>query len=108
MSQNFGHIKKVFDFHRFWVALASTESLFPYTMAIFNLNQCMVELLDFLKGLQAFFIQLGFVLFQFKHSDVNLCRREEVAPRFLRILNCSKLPLQNKQTSTRLLNRNIT
>lgn len=44
----------------------------------------MVELMDFLlKGLQAFFVQLGFLLFQFKHSDVSLCRREEAAPCFL-------------------------
>lgn len=60
----------------------------------------MVELMDYLlKGLQTFFIQLGFVLFQFKHSDVSLRRREEVAPCFLWILNCSKLPLENKQTN---------
>ena len=57
-----------------------------------------MELRDFLpKGLQAFLIQLVFVLFKLKHSDVNLCRREEVAaPCFLWILNSSKLPLQTK------------
>lgn len=56
--------------------------------------------MDFLlKDLQAFFIQPGFVLFQLKHSDVSLRRREEVAPCFLWILNCSKLALEKKQTN---------
>lgn len=57
----------------------------------------MVELPNFLpKGLQAFLTQLVLVLFQFKCSDVSLCRREEVAPCFLWILNSIKLPLQKK------------
>lgn len=52
--------------------LLSHSSIFyllTYTIAIFNTNKCMVELMDFLlKDLQAFFIQLGFVVF----SSLNL------------------------------------
>lgn len=75
----------------------SIPYLLTYTVAIFNIKQCMVELRDFLqKGLQAVLTQLVLVLFQFKHSGVSFCRRGEVAPCFLWILNSSKLPLQKK------------
>lgn len=95
----------------FLVVLASIELFFhllfaeiKYTITIFNINQCMVELWYFLpKGLQAFLIQLFLVLFQFKRSDISLCRREEVAPCFLWILFSSKLPLQKKAAHGYLL-----
>lgn len=75
----------------------STFYLLTYTIAIFNINQCMVELWDFLpKVLEAFLIQLVFVLFQFKCWDVSLCWREEVAPFSLCISNSSQLSLWKK------------
>lgn len=72
----------MFDFCVFLVVLASIELFFhllfaeiKYTITIFNINQCMVELWYFLpKGLQAFLIQLFLVLFQFKRSDISLCK----------------------------------
>lgn len=95
----------------FLVVLASIELFFhflfaeiKYTITIFNINQCMVELRYFFpKGLQAFLIQLVFVLFQFKCSDISLCRKEEVALCFLWILFSSKLPLQKKAAHGYLL-----
>lgn len=93
VSQNFGYIKKVFDFHKFWVAHASTESLFPFLLA--NIHHSYILYKSMHGGADGFssertvdFLHSDrFCVFPFKHSDVSLCRWEEVAPCFLWILN---------------------